>query len=120
MADVILKNNTKHPKRMIIFNLTRELAPVKVMNRITVETRDGERRTKMSSKLVPDSIRIPYGGESLPIPEEYLQVREIAAAIEKREVLVVSAPRDAGPKPTPKPVEPVGDVPEKGKERKRR
>lgn len=117
MPDVILKNATKHPKRMLVFNLTREISPVKVVNRTTVETRDGERRKKQSSKLVPGSLRIAHGAE-VTVPDTYLQVREIAAAVERRELKVRPVPQDAGPKPA-KPAPEPKTAP-KGKERRRK
>ncbi len=97
MADVVLKNNTKHPKKMLVFNL-REPS-VKVVNRTTVESRDGERRVKATSKLVPDALRIASGATSGPLPETVLFVPEIARAIAARELVVQTAPKDAGPKP---------------------
>jgi len=118
VADVILKNTTKHPKRMLVFNLTREISPVKVTNRTTVETRDGERRKKQSSKLVPDSVRIPYGTE-VTVSAACLQVPEIAAAVERRELKVRPVPQDAGPKPAKAPATEVKTAP-KGKERRRK
>lgn len=121
MTYVVLKNNTKHPKRMLTFHLT-GIAAVKVTNRVTVESRDGERRQKTTSKLVPDSVRIAHGETSGPLPEAVLLLPDVAKAVAKREVIVQAAPKDAGPKPQ-KPPAPAADAPAeepKGKERKRR
>jgi hypothetical protein len=103
VTDVVLKNITKHPKRMLTFNLTRAEGSVKVTNRVTVETRDGERRQKTTSKLVPDSLRIAHGETSRALPESVLLVPDVAKAITKRELLVQKAPKDVGPKPEKKP-----------------
>lgn len=128
MADIVLKNNTKHPRRMLVFNLTREIAPVKVHNRTMEETRDGVRRVRQSSKLVPDSVRIAHGETSRPLPADVVKVPEIAKAIDARELIVLDAPKDAGPKPAKKPVlasapaapAPAASEAPKGKERRRK
>lgn len=88
--DIVLKNNTKAPKRMLVFNLADK--SVKVSNVITVESRDGERRQKLTSKLVPDSIRIPCGLSSEPLPSSVLEIPEIKRAVEARDVLVEQVP----------------------------
>ena len=87
MSDVILINRTRRPPKMRVYNLSKNIAAVKVENRVTVETRDGKRAKKLTSKLVPTSIRIPAKGQ-LIVPEIYLSCPEIAAAIKNRELLV--------------------------------
>lgn len=89
MANVILENRTKRPRRMLVFNLTRNVATVKVVNRTTEETRQGERRKRVSSKLVPDSIRVPYGGGQVEVDEKVLGVPDVAAAISRRELRAI-------------------------------
>lgn len=70
---------------MLTYNLAKNIAPVKVENRVTEETRDGKRAKRISTKLVPDSIRIPANGE-LEVDERVLLCPEIKKALEKREI----------------------------------
>lgn len=87
MANVILINRTRRPSRMLTYNLVKNIAAVKVENRVTTETRDGKRAKRISTKLVPDSIRILAKGQ-LEVPEIYLRCPEVAAGIANREILV--------------------------------
>lgn len=86
MSDVILVNRTKRPKRMLVLNLTTKVAAVKVTNRVTVEDKQGNRRKKVTSKLVPDSIRIRAGGRTGPLPEAVLSCPEVKQAIAARDL----------------------------------
>lgn len=73
---------------MLVLNLDITFASVRVENRTVVETSDGKQRVKISSKSVPDSIRIPAGGESVPLHEKVLQCSEVRRALEAREIRV--------------------------------
>jgi hypothetical protein len=88
MANVILENRTKRPSRMLVLNLDVAIASVRVENRSIVETPDGKQRVKISTKSVPDSIRIPAGGESVPLPEKILRCSEVKRALDAREIRV--------------------------------
>ncbi len=108
MANVILENKTKRPRKMIVLNLTLGALALKVVNRTTEESKDGLRRARVSSKLVPGAIRIPSGGK-LEVPESYLGCPEVKAAIARREIRVIrKAPvavtngNGNGPKPRTK------------------
>ncbi len=92
--NVILVNRTKRPPRMLVLNLTKKIAPVKVTNRTTDETRDGLRSKRISTKFVPDSIRIPAGGE-LEVKRAILGCPDVAAAKARREIRVKPAPSEA-------------------------
>lgn len=102
MANVILENRTKRPPRMLVLNLDVAIASVRVENRTVVETPDGKQRVKVSTKSVPDSIRIPAGGESVPLPEKILRCSEVKRALETREIRV-KAEAAAAPKAAPNP-----------------
>lgn len=110
MANVILVNRTRRPSRMLIYNLAKNIAAVKVENRTMEETRDGKRAKRVSSKLVPDSIRIPAKGE-LEVDEKILFCPEVKAGIGKRDLRVkkpevslraASSEGENGPKPRTK------------------
>ena len=110
MANVILVNRTRRPARMLIYNLAKNIAPVKVENRTMEETRDGKRAKRISSKLVPDSIRIPAKSE-LVVDEKVLHCPEVKSGIDKRELRVkkpetlpraASSEGENGPKPRTK------------------
>ena len=100
MANVTLVNRTKRPPRMLVLNLTRQVAPVQVENRTTEESRDGTRRKRVSTKLVPAAVRIPARGEA-EVDEVCLGCPDVAAAIARREILVR---RPAKPAPVTEPV----------------
>lgn len=107
MADVILRNRTKRPARMLVLNLTKDVRGVVVTNRLTLETRQGDRRKKIVKKVVPDSIRIPAGKDSANLPEEVLKCPEVADAVKRRDLLVIRqetpAPKaETEPKPAAK------------------
>lgn len=99
--NVILENRTKWPPRMLVLNLDIQVASVRVENRTVVEGKDGKRRTKISTKSVPDSIRIPADGKSLPLPKKILSCREVKAAINAREIRVKNHVEKVA-EPTPK------------------
>lgn len=106
MAIVTLVNRTKRPPRMLVLNLTKDVAPVKVVNRTTQESRDGQRRIKVIEKVVPQAIRIPAGG-SLKLtgknygnPEAVMRCPEVAAAIAAREIRVDRSPVAQPKKPS--------------------
>lgn len=112
MSNVILVNRTKRPKRGLVLNLTKKIAAVKVTNRTTEETRQGERRKRVSTKLVPDSIRILAGG-SLEVPEIVLGAPEVKAAIARRDIMVKR------PEPGKAPAAPAADGTPKPRTRKK-
>lgn len=93
MSNVILMNRTKRPRRMLVLNLTKAVAAIEVTNTTTDETRQGERRKRVSSKLVPDSIRIPSGGQ-LEVSERTLSAPDVKAAIARRDIVVKRAPSE--------------------------
>lgn len=100
MADVTLVNQTRRPPHMLVLILTKQVAPVQVTNRTTQETRQGERAKKISTKLVPDSLRIPSGA-SVDVDEKVLHCPEVAEAIRLRKVRVErkqAKPNGGGPK----------------------
>lgn len=92
MKKVILTNRTKRPPRMLILELTKQVAPVKVTNRTTDEAKDGTRLKRISTKIVPDVLRIPSKTETLPVPESYLQCPAVKEARARREISVRDAP----------------------------
>lgn len=95
MSDVILVNRTKRPRRMLVLNLPKQIAAVKVTNRTTEESRDGARRKRVSTKLVGGSLRIMAGGESEPLDPKVLRAPDVKAAIAARHVTVKKAPTKA-------------------------
>jgi hypothetical protein len=88
MSTVVLLNSKKRPPRMLVLNLTRLVASVTVENRTTEESRDGARRKRVSQKSVPDSLRIPAGA-SVEVPASYLGCPDVAAAVARRDVVVL-------------------------------
>lgn len=88
---VTLVNRTKRPRRMLVLNLTKAVAPVSITNRTTEESRQGDRRTRVSRKLVPDSLRIRHGG-SETVPATYLDAPEVKAAIKAGDLAVKKSP----------------------------
>lgn len=96
MANVTLQNRTKKPARMLVLHLTKQIAPVEVENRTMEESRDGVRKLRISTKVVPDSIRIPSGG-TVEVDEAALGCPEIVQAIKDRDVLVVRPVPAPGP-----------------------
>lgn len=88
MANVSLVNKTKRPPRMLTYNLTKEVDPIKVTNRLREESKDGVRRIRVVNKIVPGSIRIPAGSQSKPIDEKVLKCPEVAAGLKRREFTV--------------------------------
>lgn len=92
MADVQLKNSTRNPRRGLVFNLTKPT--VKVTNQVMVETRDGVRRPRRTTKLVPDSLHIPYG-HTVTVPASHLNEPQIAKAIARRDLKVIPLPEPA-------------------------
>ena len=109
MANVILVNRPRRPPRMLTYNLAKNIVAVKVENRVTEETRDGKRAKRISTKLVPDSIRIPAKSE-IEVDEKVLLCPEIKKALEKREIMkkkveprrAASSEGENGPKPRTK------------------
>lgn len=91
MSNVILMNRTKRPRRMLVLNLTKAVASVEVTNTTTDETRQGERRKRVATKLVPDSIRIQSGGQ-LEVSTRTLSAPDVKAAIARRDIVVKKAP----------------------------
>ena len=89
MSNVILENRTRRPRRMLTLNLPRELAPVRSVVRVREESKDGVRRIKTVDRNVGDSIRIPFGAVSQPIPEKLLHAPEIAKVVKARELRVI-------------------------------
>lgn len=89
MANVILENRTRRPRRMLVLNLPRELAPVRSTVQTRVEAKDGTRRMKIVDRNIGDSLRIPHGCVSQPIPEKLLTAPEVRKVVKAREVRVI-------------------------------
>lgn len=89
MANVILENRTRRPRRMLTLNLPRELAPVRSVVKTRVEAKDGTRRIKTVDRNVGGSIRIPFGAVSQPIPEKYLHAPDVVRCVKGRELRVI-------------------------------
>lgn len=89
---VKLQNTTKRPRRMLVLSLTKAVAPVRVDNTTVEESADGQRRTRVSKKLVPDSIRVPVDGFSEDLDPVCLTCPQVQKAIAERLVKVVEIP----------------------------
>lgn len=97
---VKLQNTTKRPRRMLVLSLTKAVAPVRVENTTVEESSDGQRRTRVSKKLVPDSIRVPVDGFSEDLDPVCLTCPEVQKAITERHVKVVEIPEPQAPTET--------------------
>jgi len=87
MAKIVLWNRAKRNRRMLVLNLTKSVAAVSVENRTTETNKRGETRKRVSTKLVPDSLRIPAGA-SVMVDESVLKCPEVAKQIKARNLVV--------------------------------
>lgn len=91
--DVILVNNTRRPKRMLVLNIPPNLRPERV-TRIQVQAdKQGRKRARRTSATIGSSVRVPANGESAPIPKSALRAPDIASALLSGAVLVKEVPK---------------------------
>lgn len=88
MAKIVLWNRAKRNRRMLVLNLTKSVAAVSVENRTVETNKRGETRKRISTKLVPDSLRIPAGAKVM-VDESVLKCPEVAKQIQSRNLVVL-------------------------------
>lgn len=88
MANIVLWNRSKRPRRMLVLNLTKSVAAVTVENRAVETNKKGELMTRVSKKLVPDSLRIPAGAR-VEVDSAVLKCPEVKRHIKARDLIVV-------------------------------
>lgn len=88
MGKIVLWNRAKRYRRMLVLNLTKATAAVSVENRTSETNKRGETRRRVSTKLVPDSIRIPAGGKIL-VDASVARCPEVAKQIAARNLVVL-------------------------------
>jgi hypothetical protein len=88
-SKVIIKNKTKKPPRMLVFNLDSGIYPKKITNKISVHGKDGKIRKKVVNKLCSESLRIPSRGQSALLDRKILDCKSIKNAIKKHEIIII-------------------------------
>lgn len=88
MTKIVLWNRAKRNRRMLVMNLTNNVASVTVENRTVEMNKRGEQRRRVSTKLVPDSLRIPAGARVM-VDASVAKCPEVAKQIKAGNLVVL-------------------------------
>jgi len=89
MAEMVELKNIAKPRRMLVLNLDKNIANIPVKTTVVVENKQGERRQKRVSALVPDSLRIP-SGHTIKVSKKISECTAIQKALTRRELTLKS------------------------------